>query len=207
MVTVGAFNNNHMKQKLIVLASASPRRSELLNQIGVQADILPMDIDERVLPAESPRDYVVRLSKQKALAALDLRHDAVVVGADTIVVVDQQVLGKPRDQADHARMFALLSGRTHDVFTAVTIADSTQVHSALSHSQVTFAEVGAQEVAAYWRSGEPADKAGGYAIQGKGALFITNLDGSFSSVMGLPLETTGRLLAKFELDLWANATE
>ena len=191
-----------MNQSLVILASASPRRAELLSQIGVSFEQQPAHIDETRFRNESPDVYVQRLAEEKARAALAKCNDCVVIGSDTVVVLENTVLGKPEDERDHAQMFAQLSGRTHDVLTAVTVMDSTTTEHALSKSCVTFAAVSAADTARYWRTGEPRDKAGGYAIQGLAAMFIDNLTGSYSSVMGLPIRETAQLLAKFGVLPW-----
>lgn len=146
--------------------------------------------------------YVQRMASSKAQAALAKCNDQVVIGSDTVVVLENTVFGKPRDAQDHARMFAQLSSRTHHVLTAVTVTDGARREETVSRSSVTFAELCATDVARYWSTGEPKDKAGGYAIQGLGALFVTNLSGSYSGVMGLPLRETAQLLAKFGVSPW-----
>ena len=191
-----------MNQPLVILASASPRRAELLTQIGVTFEQQPADVDETRLISESPNTYVQRLAQAKAHTALAKCNDCVVIGSDTVVVLENTVLGKPVDEQDHARMFAQLSGRTHDVLTAVTVMNNTRMSHALSKSSVTFASVSAADTARYWRTGEPRDKAGGYAIQGMAAMFIDSLTGSYSGVMGLPVRETARLLAEFAVISW-----
>lgn len=181
----------------VFLASASPRRRVLLAQIGLDCEVLPADVDERVRPGEAPGEYVSRLALAKARAAHAQagRRAGPVLAADTAVVVGGQILGKPADEADAARMLRLLSGRSHQVLTAVAVISARGESVALSTSEVEFRELSDGEIAAYWRSGEPADKAGGYAVQGLGAVFIRALRGSFSGVMGLPLFETAELLA------------
>lgn len=181
----------------ILLASASPRRRELLLQLGVPHEVLAVDADEAPLAGESARQLVTRLARTKALEGL--RRDGggrPVLGADTVVVVDDRVCGKPVDRADAMRMLALLAGRRHRVMTAVAVAagGAAQVLEALSCTEVTMRSISGAEAAAYWDSGEPAGKAGGYAIQGRGALFIEHISGSYSGVMGLPLYETAQLL-------------
>ncbi|MEM7082878.1 MAG: Maf family protein [Pseudomonadota bacterium] len=193
---------NKENQRLIVLASASPRRTALLAQLGVRHRQHPADIDESRRDSELPEDYVRRMADEKAATALAKCNDCVVIGSDTVVVSDGEVLGKPIDQHDHARMFAQLSGRTHHVLTAVTVMDATRCARALSQSAVTFALIGPRDVARYWATGEPADKAGGYAIQGMAALFVERLSGSYSGVMGLPVRETAQLLAQFDAFDW-----
>lgn len=169
----------------------------LLEQIGVRFAVLGVDLDEAPLPNEGPEVYVRRVAADKARAGqglLDPGRAAPVLAADTAVAVDRRILGKPRDREDAADMLRLLSGRTHRVLTAVAFA-ADRLEEALSISEVTFRRLAEAEIRAYWETGEPADKAGGYAIQGLGALFVTRLAGSCSGVMGLPLHETGRLLA------------
>lgn len=194
----------------IYLASRSPRRRELLAQIGVRFAVLAADTDETRLPGEEPEDYVLRLALDKARAArAELPvHDAhPVLGADTAVVVDGQILGKP-DSLEHAmEMMRLLSGRSHRVLTAVALIAGDGERTDLSESRVTFRSIDEWEAIRYWHTGEPRDKAGGYAIQGLGALFVCALTGSYSGVMGLPLFETGRLLEQIGIDVIAPLAE
>jgi septum formation protein len=180
---------------LLTLASVSPRRRELLGQIGVAHVVSAADIDETAQPGEAPADYVVRMACAKARALRERGAQLPVLAADTIVVIDGLILGKPRDRADALAMLGRLAGRTHQVLTAVALATAGGVAFRVSSSEVRLRAVSPAECAAYWESGEPRDKAGGYAIQGRGALFIEHLSGSFSGVMGLPLYETGQLLA------------
>jgi septum formation protein len=187
----------------IYLASASPRRRTLLEQIGVAYRVLAAEIDEALLPGEAPEVYVLRLALEKARAAwreLDSAERRPVLGADTAVVLDGEVLGKPRDRVHGLAMLEGLSGRTHQVLTAVAMVGA-QEASRLSVSHVSFRPTSAQERLAYWATGEPQDKAGSYAVQGQAAAFISHLDGSYSGVMGLPLFETGELLAEFDMPL------
>jgi septum formation protein len=179
---------------VLCLASGSPRRRELLTQIGVPHTVCGADIDEAVLPAESPRDYVVRLAREKALAVWKQRQRLPVLAADTTVVLDGVVFGKPRDRADALAMLARLGGRAHEVLTAVALADAHGIRQRLSASIVRMRALSEAERECYWSSGEPRDKAGSYAIQGLGAMFIESLTGSYSGVMGLPLFETAQLL-------------
>jgi septum formation protein len=160
------------------------------------------DIDETSLPGETPRDYVTRLAREKALAIRRGGQQLPVLAADTTVVVGDKVFGKPRDQAQAVEMLGELSGRTHEVLTAVALADARGVAARLSSSTVRFRTVSREECLAYWETGEPRDKAGGYAIQGLGAVFIESLSGSYSGVMGLPLFETGELLWAAGLAYW-----
>jgi septum formation protein len=180
---------------LLTLASMSPRRRELLERIGVAHVVSAADIDETVQPGELPADYVVRMACAKARAVRARRTDLPVLAADTTVVLDGVILAKPRDRADAIAMLGRLSGRTHQVLTAVALATASGIAFRLSTSEVRMRAVTPEECAAYWETGEPRDKAGGYAIQGRGALYIEHLSGSFSGVMGLPLYETGQLLA------------
>jgi septum formation protein len=183
---------------LIYLASASPRRSALLDQIAVAHRVQPVDVDETALATEPAGEYVRRLAVLKAETlwqklAPPLRQP--VLGADTAVVLDKVILGKPRDEQDCLRMLGLLSARTHQVFTAVALRASDGCESRVNVSEVTFRELSDDEIRRYWRTGEPADKAGAYAVQGRAALFIERIAGSYSGIMGLPLFETGELLA------------
>lgn len=181
----------------VLLASASPRRRELLAQIGVHHEVVRVDVPEVALPGEAPEVFALRLAVAKAragraVAGGDARP---VLGADTVVVAKGEILGKPRDRADYLRMMALLSGHTHQVMTAVARVDADGSEaSRLSVSHVMFRQLSDAEIDAYWASGEPADKAGGYAIQGHAAIFIARVEGSYSGVMGLPLYETAELL-------------
>lgn len=187
-----------MNQDFICLASASPRRAELLRQIGVQFTTVVADLDETPLDDEPPRDYVIRVASDKArYAGQHLAPvGAIVLAADTAVVLEQELFGKPRDRQDALAMLGRLSGREHCVLTAVALNFRDHVRVALSESQVEFRNITTAEAEAYWDTGEPADKAGAYAIQGLGAIFVKHLRGSYSGVMGLPLFETAGLLAR-----------
>lgn len=182
----------------IILASASPRRLELLKQIGVDPVVRPARIDETRFD-ESADEYTKRIALEKALRiASDLVDDKIIVlGADTAVVVDETTFGKPENEADARIMLSLLSGRTHRVLTAVAVVCGNRRTVSLSESEVRFRALDAEEIAAYWQTGEPADKAGAYAIQGLGAIFIDEIKGSYSGVMGLPLYEAAQLLQNF----------
>lgn len=189
----------------IYLASASPRRRELLRQIGITFCLLPVVVDETPLPSENPHDHVVRLARAKARAGvrtLHRRQPHPVLGADTVVIVDGAILGKPCDRDEGLAMLARLSGREHQVLTAVALATLKRDVVKVQESRVRFRELSLTECAVYWDTGEPADKAGGYAIQGRAAAFITELRGSYSGVMGLPLFETAELLREFGLPLF-----
>ena len=188
-------------KKHIYLASASPRRRELLRQIGIEFTLLKVDVDETPLPGEPAEAFVRRLALEKARAGrLQLAHgdDTPVLGADTAVVIDGTIMGKPRDRAHGLAMLQALSGRTHQVMTAVALAGRHEL-SRVSISDVSFDELDNATCAAYWASGEPLDKAGGYAIQGLGGAFVTRLQGSYSGVVGLPLNETAALLGEFDI--------
>ena len=193
---------------MLYLASKSPRRLELLGRLGLPFDVLDLDIPERRLPGEAAEDYVRRVAREKAGAGLLTvvgNPAAVVLGADTEVVLDDEVFGKPRDGADAAAMLRRLSGRRHRVMSAVSLVSPAREVQALSVSEVSFAELSDAEIAAYVATGEPAGKAGGYAIQGGAELFITCLSGSYSGVMGLPLHETACLLREMGLQPVAGA--
>jgi len=186
----------------LILASASPRRRELLDQIGVRFKVLPSEIPESPGHLELPEDYVRRIALEKARAVQKVHgtSDLPILSADTEVVLDGEIFGKPGDE-DHAReMLEKLSGREHFVLSAVSLVLGSEHFEALSMTQVRFRELDAFEIAAYWRTGEPKGKAGAYAIQGLGSLFIERLSGSFSGVMGLPLHETAQLLRKVGID-------
>jgi septum formation protein len=178
----------------LILASKSPRRLELLAQLGLHPRVRSADVDETPQAAESPADYVLRIALAKAHAVRARDAVGLVLAADTAVICDDQILGKPRDAADAARMLALLSGREHRVLSGVALLGRRE-RTVLSETRVRFRTIGAAEAAAYWATGEPCDKAGGYAVQGLGAVFVAELQGSWSGVVGLPLYETARLLA------------
>jgi septum formation protein len=178
---------------LLILASASPRRAALLEQIGVAFRVESVEIDETPLAGEAPRDYVQRLALAKA-RAVPSPAGLPVLGADTAVVLDERILQKPRDGEEAIAMLADLSGRSHRVLTAVALVAEREAVR-LSETAVFFRAIAPAEARAYWASGEPRDKAGGYAIQGRGAVFVSRLEGSYSGVVGLPLYETAQLLA------------
>lgn len=180
----------------IYLASQSPRRQELLEQIGVDYEVLLVDVDEQVQDNERAQDFVCRVALDKARAGWRMLPEdsrRPVLGADTVVVTGSGILGKPRDREHATRMLQQLSGRTHTVLTAVALVGPTEAVQVRT-SYVTFRTVTTAECEAYWDTGEPADKAGGYAIQGRAAIFISRIEGSYSGVMGLPLFETAELL-------------
>ena len=191
--------------KPLYLASGSPRRRELLTQIGVPFTAVGADIDETPLDHEPPSAYVERLARGKAEAgrrALDAGVDGCVLGADTAVVLEGRILGKPVDQADALSMLLSLSGRDHEVLTAIAVLDGSRCESRVVRSRVRFRSITEQEAMAYWASGEPRDKAGSYGIQGLGAVFVAGLEGSYSAVVGLPLCETAELLGHFGIPCW-----
>ena len=191
--------------KPLYLASGSPRRRELLTQIGVPFTAVSADIDETPLAHETPSAYVERLARGKAEAGRRALHadvDGCVLGADTAVVLDGRILGKPLDQAEAMTMLLSLSGREHEVLTAIAVLDGQRCESRVVSSRVRFRSITEQEAAAYWASGEPRDKAGGYGIQGLGAVFVAGLEGSYSAVVGLPLCETAELLGHFGIPCW-----
>jgi nucleoside triphosphate pyrophosphatase len=186
---------------MIYLASASPRRRELLRQLGLEFEAMPSNILEVRQAGEPPVDYVTRVARDKAQFVSKLVKERgspthPVLGADTEVVLDGEVLGKPRDRAHGMEMLRRLSGRTHEVLSAVCVIDRGSEHAALSTSRVSFSALTEAEIAQYWETGEARDKAGAYAIQGRAAAFIARLEGSYSGVMGLPLHETAAILKK-----------
>ncbi|WP_313738594.1 Maf family protein [Pseudomonas sp.] len=190
------------------LASGSPRRRELLAQVGVSFTVLGAPVDEALLPNETAERYVERLARAKAHAGFALlQAPGVVLGADTVVVLDGQVLGKPRDAAHAQALLLSLSGREHQVLTAVAVTDGTHTRSLCVASRVSFRTICVEEAQRYWASGEPADKAGGYAIQGLGAVFVSHLSGSYSAVVGLPLQETAALLGEFGIACWQSVPQ
>lgn len=190
---------------VVCLASMSPRRSQLLAQIGVPHTVAAADVDERLLPAEAPTDYVARLARLKAATARQRGEALPVLAADTAVVLEGSVYGKPSSRGDGIAMLAALAGRTHQVLTAVALATGRGIVLRINCSSVRFRNIEQAEMEAYWETGEPHDKAGGYAIQGYGAVFITALSGSYSAVMGLPLMETAELLRDAGIRYWMGA--
>lgn len=188
-----------MAERPLILASQSPRRSVLLHQLGLAHRVLAKPVDETLLPGEPPEAYVERLARSKARALQQPGEAAVVLAADTAVVLDGRVLGKPGDAEDAVASLLALAGRRHEVLTGVCVLGRRETYT-LSRSLVSFRPIGEAEARAYWCSGEPLDKAGGYAIQGLGALFVESLQGSYSGVMGLPLFETAQLLRQEGID-------
>lgn len=191
----------------LYLASRSPRRRELLNQIGVRFSVIAGDINETPEAQESPEIYVVRMAREKAAAGsalVSLRQveRLPVLAADTSVVMDGHILGKPVDQAEAAKMLGLLSDHTHQVMTAVAVTNGERIESRLSVSQVVFNALSDREIERYWHTDEPQDKAGAYGVQGFGAVFVRELQGSYSGVVGLPIVETVALLNDFGVPYW-----
>jgi septum formation protein len=194
-----------MSLDFVYLASGSPRRRELLQQIGVPFRLVGAAVDETARSAESASAYVLRLAAAKAEAGWRTSGsgpDAPVLAADTAVVIDGKILGKPVDRQDAEAMLRRLSGRTHEVLTGVALRTAAGVQSRISRSEVTFRPIAIAEARAYWDTGEPRDKAGGYAIQGRAAVFVADLRGSFSGVVGLPLFETAQLLGEAGFSHW-----
>jgi nucleoside triphosphate pyrophosphatase len=181
----------------LILASASPRRAELLAAAGILFRPCPVDVDERPLDGEAPRDYVLRVARDKARACASA-PDAVVLAADTAVVVAGEILGKPADADDAARMLRLLSGRVHLVLTGVALRRGDREVGAVEATAVTFDLLTEEEIAWYTSTAEPSDKAGAYAVQGLASRFIARVDGSYTNVVGLPVATVCRLLRLLE---------
>ncbi|NIR61293.1 MAG: septum formation inhibitor Maf [Gammaproteobacteria bacterium] len=193
-----------MDDPAIVLASASPRRRALLEQIGVAHRIHPVSVDERLRPDEAKEVYVLRVALAKARAgwsAAGVELDRPVLSADTVVAAEGEVLGKPADRAQGLAMLARLSGRAHRVLTAVALVHGGRHATRLSASTVHMRRIAPAERERYWASGEPADKAGAYAVQGKAAVFVTHIEGSYSGIMGLPLFETAELLTAFGVEV------
>jgi septum formation protein len=179
----------------VILASASPRRADLLTAAGIAIEVQPVDVDERPFDGETAADYVARVAADKARACV-AAEDAVVLAADTVVVVDRRILGKPVDDAAAARMLRLISGRVHEVLTGVAVRRGGEVAVAVESTAVTFAALSDADVAWYVASGEPRDKAGAYAVQGLASRFVERVDGSYSNVVGLPVALACRMLAE-----------
>lgn len=182
-------------KKTLHLASSSPRRREILESLGLRFTFAGVDVDEKRLDGEAAEVMALRLAIDKAVAAgPDIRRGAVILAADTVVTLGGAVFGKPVSRQDALNMLAELSGRQHTVVTAVAVLCQDDIRTAVSESAVRFREINADEAAQYWQSGEPRDKAGAYAIQGKGGLFVESLAGSYSGVVGLPVFETARML-------------
>jgi septum formation protein len=187
----------------ILLASSSPRRVNLLEQMGLTFDVMSPDVDESLMPDEAPHAYVERLSRSKAAAGLAHGSNQVVIAADTIVTLDDAILGKPSGPDDGKQMLLALAGRAHRVLTGLTVATQQEAKSQVVASNVWFRAISEQEAAAYWQTGEPSDKAGSYGLQGIGSIFVQRVEGSPSAVIGLPVEETETLLTYFGVDTWS----
>ena len=186
----------------LLLASGSPRRRELLEQIGVPTARLLCSVDEQVRPGEAPVDYVERVTRDKIRAAIQAAPGRVVLAADTAAVLGDRILGKPVDRADALQMLSALSAAEHVVMTAVAVGCDQRIELVRVDTRVRFRALQADEIAAYWDTGEPADKAGSYGIQGLGAIFVERIEGSYSAVVGLPLQETATLLKSFGIPCW-----
>lgn len=187
----------------LVLASRSPRRKELLSQMGLTFHAASVLVEEIPMEGEVAESYVLRVALDKARAGWSLDGEAMdlpVLGSDTAVVVDGVILGKPKDAEDSARMLELLSGRTHEVYTSIACVYDDQVETDVVITEVTFDDIDSEAMARYWQTGEPLDKAGSYAIQGLGAVFVRRISGSYTGVVGLPVFETSRLLASFGVE-------
>jgi len=189
-----------VSSKRLKLASGSPRRAELLTQIGIPFEVAVPDVDESPIPGETASVYVERIARTKAVAVP--ADGCVVLAADTVVVLGGSILGKPTDEADGIRMLRTLGGRTHEVLTAIAVTDGENLHAEVVQTMVRFVEVDEALARAYWATGEGADKAGGYGIQGIGGILAESITGSYSAVVGLPLSETERALARFGVDTW-----
>jgi len=190
----------------LILASASPRRQDLLKGLGFNCTVSPQDIDESPLADEKPKSIVKRLALAKAKAAIATLSETdhrLVIGSDTIVVCDEEILGKPQHKADGLAMLRLLSGRTHQVLTAVALLNHDKQLETMSVTNVSFKKLSDAEIEAYWESGEPEGKAGAYAVQGLGAMFVDEIQGSYSGVVGLPIFETVNLFINFGIDIKA----
>ncbi len=187
-----------------ILASNSPRRQELLRQIGIRFSVAPADVDEAIVPREAPEAYAMRVALDKARIIASRFHEGIVIAADTIVVLDNEIMGKPADAADAVRMLDKLSGRMHSVMTAVVLKDAGTgrelVKSALT--KVWFHSLSSFDIANYVKSGEPLDKAGAYGIQERGALLVDRIEGCYFNVVGLPLSILGELFKEMGLSIW-----
>jgi len=187
--------------KPIILASGSPRRQDLLRQIGITFRTMPSDVDEAILPGESPEKYVVRVALDKASSVAARTDSGIVIGADTIVVLDDTILGKPVDAEDAIRMLTLLSGKAHSVITGLAVMDAAtgRALTRTSLTRVWFRNLSQHEIASYVTTGEPLDKAGAYGIQERGALFVERIDGCYFNVVGLPLSLLADLLRDVDI--------
>jgi len=185
---------------VLILASQSPRRKELLSQLGYQFQTISADIDESTIENESPSDYVLRLAIEKAkVVSKNQAVDCVVLGSDTSVIFEQHILGKPENIEECCQQLLMLSNNTHQVLTAIAAVANNEIFSAVISTDVTFKSLSVEEIKRYWHTSEPQDKAGSYGIQGIGGQFVKQINGSYSAVVGLPLYETAQLLAKLNL--------
>jgi len=191
---------------MLILASSSPRRRDLLTQAGIAFTIQPADIDESRRPDEAPIAFATRLAREKAEAVFRKNPGSIVLGADTIVVRDEEILCKPKDRADAARILRLLSGRTHQVITGVAVISQTATKIAAETTHVTMRDLTEKEITAYIATGEPMDKAGAYAIQGGASSFVTHTDGDYTNVIGLPIALVKKLLVEMYSKLGADCS-
>jgi len=192
----------------LILASASPRRAEILSQIGVNFLVASASIDETPCPQEPAADYVQRMALEKVQKVLDTgTYSGPVLGADTAVVLGCKIFGKPKHADDALAMLSALSGNSHQVLTSVAVGDSKKCSVLTSSTEVRFRTISAQECQTYWETGEPEDKAGAYAIQGYAAVFVESIKGSYSGVVGLPIAETAQLLRQFNIPIWQPVTE
>jgi septum formation protein len=199
-------SDSNRNTPVVILASASPRRQELLRQIGVSFQTVEPDVDETPGHNESADAFVLRLALEKARVGLRMVRErdlngAPVLGADTCIVFDGEILGKPDDREHGIAMLTRLAGRSHEVLTGVALVDDGREQQVISRSRVTFAHLSPDEIAAYWDTGEPADKAGAYAVQGRAATFIERIEGSYSGIVGLPLFEVAHMLKNLGMQL------
>jgi septum formation protein len=202
----GPYHKSPNAPERIVLASASPRRAQLLQQLAIDFDVVAADVDESVRDREAPEDYVRRMALDKSAAVAATHGERVVLGADTAVVKAGQILGKPVDRDDGIRMLLLLADGWHEVRTAVAVTAAGAAECVVVTTRVWFRAISDAEADAYWRTGEPCDKAGGYGIQGIGSIFASKIEGSYSAVVGLPLAETEGLLKRSGVDTWRSRT-
>ncbi|MFB2538040.1 MULTISPECIES: Maf family protein [unclassified Acinetobacter] len=188
----------HTTPAQIILASQSPRRKALLEQVGIDFTVHVADVDESVLPNERADLYIERVAKQKAQVIADIYPDSIIIAADTTVCLGQDIFAKPLDFADACRMWQAMSDTQHQVKTCIVLQQGDQQYHQIITTQVTFKKLNHHEMQKYWETGEPQDKAGGYAIQGRAAAWVKHIQGSYSNVVGLPLFETLQLLEKFQ---------
>ena len=190
---------------MIILASKSPRRKQLLSMMGLEFTVQTADIDETMDKSQTPEHEVAAVSARKAEKIAREHPDDIIISADTIVVIDGKILGKPKDEEDAANMLRLLSGRTHTVYTGLTVYANGESKTQVVGTEVTFRELSDAEIAAYIRTGEPMDKAGSYGIQGYGSMFVSHLNGDYFCVMGLPVCTLGEMLREAGVEILGQA--